>query len=242
MIVTIPKPCDQNWQTFAPTKHGGFCPSCNKEVIDFTRWKPEEIQAYFLKRPRGSCGKFRASQLRDYSAPGSSNITSAMKWIAPSLIGISLSLPPTIAIAQPDNNIEFSIPASVGNKETWSGQKLKTNVPREVTGVVIDPEGQPMPGVNVSLKGTTNTNVTDVDGKYKLVIQRPIPSDVLTFSFIGMITEEVLIENQESINVTLKYDLAMLSEVVVVGGVCTHRWYSPRGIWYRIKGLFRREN
>jgi hypothetical protein len=239
MTVTIPKPCDQDWQTFTPTKHGGFCSSCNKEVIDFTNWKAGEIQAYFLKRPHGSCGKFRVSQLREYAATGSPNITSAMKWIAPSILGVSLALAPTTAIAQAGYDIEIRLPASISNEETSTEQRLTTNIPREITGVVIDPEGQPMPGVNVYLKGTNNTTVTNADGKYKLVIHRPTPSDALIFSFIGMTTEEVLIGDQESIHVTLKYDEALLSEKVIVGGVCTHRWYSPRGMWYKIKGLFR---
>jgi hypothetical protein len=242
MTVTIPKPCDHNWQTFTPTKHGGFCSSCNKEVIDFTNWKPEEIHAYFLKRPHGSCGKLRASQLRDFSAVVTLNMSSLMRWITPPLVSMSLSLAPTVAIAQPGHDVEFSIPASISNEETSADQTLKTNIPRKITGVVIDPVGQPMPGVNVYLKGTTNGTVTDADGNYELMIQRPTTSDVLAFSFIGMITEEVLIGNQESIEVTLKYDEALLSEQIIVGGVCTHRRYSPRSMWYKIKGLFRRRH
>jgi hypothetical protein len=240
MTVTIPKPCDQNWRTFAPTKHGGFCSSCSKEVIDFTTWQPEEIRRYFLARPQGACGKFRASQLGEYPSSDGLKITSAMKWIAPSLVSASLSLASTDAIAQPSHNIEFNIHKSAGGESNRSAQTPNSTSVREITGTVVDPEGQPIPGVNVYLKGMTTGDVTDVDGKYKLVILRPTPSDVLSFSFIGMITQEIFADDKETINVTLNYDLAMLSEVIVVGGACAYRWYSPRGWWYKISGLFRR--
>jgi len=84
-----------------------------------------------------------------------------------------------------------------------------------VSGVVTDVSGETLPGVNVVLKGTTTGAITNLDGEY--VIEN-IPSDgILVFSFIGMKNEEILIENQTSINVTMQADAIGIDEVVVVG-------------------------
>ena len=83
-----------------------------------------------------------------------------------------------------------------------------------VAGVVIDGDGLPMPGVNVSIQGTTRGTATDLDGRYVLTT----PADaVLLFSFIGYTDLEIPVEGRTEINVTLVEDVAALEEVVVVG-------------------------
>ncbi len=86
---------------------------------------------------------------------------------------------------------------------------------RTVTGKVTDASGQPLPGVTVVTKGTTQGTVTDVDGQYTLP---NIEEDAtLVFSFVGMLTKEVLVENQTQINMTLEQDVIGLEEVVAIG-------------------------
>src|SRR5690606_18743129 len=87
---------------------------------------------------------------------------------------------------------------------------------RSVSGRVTSAEdGEPMPGVNVVLKGTTTGTVTDVDGNYRLSV--PSGSPVLVFSFIGFETQEVPVGARAVIDVTLNSDVSQLQEVVVVG-------------------------
>lgn len=84
-----------------------------------------------------------------------------------------------------------------------------------VTGTVTDTDGELIPGVAIREKGTTNGTVTDIDGNYSFVLQG---SEVtLVFSFVGMLTQEVIVGSQSSINVTLETDAIGLEEVVVVG-------------------------
>ncbi|WP_291861993.1 SusC/RagA family TonB-linked outer membrane protein [Marinilabilia sp.] len=84
-----------------------------------------------------------------------------------------------------------------------------------VSGTVTDKDGMVMPGVTVVLKGTFNGSITDMDGKY---IIQDVPGDgVLTFSFIGMKTVEVEIQNRTHINVVLEEENVILDELVVVG-------------------------
>lgn len=81
-----------------------------------------------------------------------------------------------------------------------------------ITGTVTD-NGGSLPGVNISVKGTTTGIVTDLDGKYKIVV--PNRDAVLVYSFIGYITKEVPVENQLVIDVTLNENIQELEEVVV---------------------------
>ena len=84
-----------------------------------------------------------------------------------------------------------------------------------ITGKVTNISGEPIPGVNVIVKGTSTGTVTDVNGNYSL---GNINADaVLQFSFLGMLTEEVTVGSQTEINVTLVDDLQSLEEVVVIG-------------------------
>src|SRR5437588_10827861 len=85
--------------------------------------------------------------------------------------------------------------------------------PNLVKGVVKDDQGT-LPGVTVTVKGTSNGVVTDVNGKYSI----NVPADgTLVFSFIGYDNQEQPVNNRTEINVTLAATNKQLNEVVVVG-------------------------
>ena len=87
----------------------------------------------------------------------------------------------------------------------------------QITGTVIDNEGYEVIGGSITIKGTTGMGtVTDVNGKYTLTVN-DASKDVLVFSYVGMITQEVKVNGQKTINVTLKADAVMLDEVVAIG-------------------------
>jgi TonB-dependent starch-binding outer membrane protein SusC len=85
----------------------------------------------------------------------------------------------------------------------------------KITGKVVDSDGQPMPGVNIVLKGSPSGTVTDINGLYS--IQVPSTDDVLVFSYIGYVTENVAVKDQKQIDIILLQDLKTLEEVVVIG-------------------------
>jgi TonB-dependent starch-binding outer membrane protein SusC len=86
---------------------------------------------------------------------------------------------------------------------------------RTVTGKVTDDTGLPLIGVTVMVKGTVTGAITDLDGNYAI---SNVPADgTLVYSFIGMVTEEVVVENRSVINVSLQDATIGLDEVVVVG-------------------------
>lgn len=82
-----------------------------------------------------------------------------------------------------------------------------------VTGIVKDKAGDPLIGVSVVEKGTTNGNITDADGKYSIKVDQ---GKTLVFSYIGYVTQEIKVTSN-SLNVELKEDNQLLDEVVVIG-------------------------
>ena len=110
------------------------------------------------------------------------------KFIPIGLIFLLFTVLPTIATAQPT---------------------------RTVTGKVTDPTGAPIPGVSVVIKGTTNGNVTDMDGNYTII---NVPANAtLTYSFIGMATQDVVIGDRSVVNVSMTEETIGLEEVVAIG-------------------------
>jgi TonB-linked SusC/RagA family outer membrane protein len=84
----------------------------------------------------------------------------------------------------------------------------------KVRGTVVDENKNPMIGVNVVIQGTTVGTVTDINGKYQLDADGKTK---LSFSFIGYETQEVAVNNQSEINVSLQLGKMELGDVVVVG-------------------------
>ena len=84
----------------------------------------------------------------------------------------------------------------------------------KVTGVVEDEFG-PVAGASVVVKGTTNGNITDMDGNFTL--EGVKKGDIIQISFVGFTTQEIKYTGQPSINVKLAEDSQALEEVVVTG-------------------------
>ena len=88
------------------------------------------------------------------------------------------------------------------------------NATVKVSGIVTDTNNEPLIGVSVAEKGTTNGAITDVDGKYSLTVR---PTSTLRFSFISYKTQEVKVDGRKTINIRMEDDVQALNEVVVIG-------------------------
>ena len=86
----------------------------------------------------------------------------------------------------------------------------------QVSGTVMDSvEASPLPGANVTVKGTTRGTTSDAQGSYQLTV--PSPADTLVFSFVGYQAKEIPIRGRNDIDVTLAPSTIMQEELVVVG-------------------------
>lgn len=86
-----------------------------------------------------------------------------------------------------------------------------------ISGSVTDEQNQPLPGVNVVLKGSTIGTSTDAEGRYTLALADDESDGTLVFSFIGYVTVEQPINGRTTIDVSLAQDVTSLEEVVVIG-------------------------
>ena len=85
-----------------------------------------------------------------------------------------------------------------------------------VQGTVTDAgTGQPIPGVNIIVQGTSNGSTTDFDGNYS--ITNVNNGDTLVFSYVGFVPQEIPFTGQGRINIVLQEDAAELEQVVVIG-------------------------
>ncbi len=99
-------------------------------------------------------------------------------------------------------------------KEVVTGT-TETPVQLQISGTVVDPDGIPLAGASIVVKGTTNGAQTDFDGKFSLQVA---DSDaILQVSYVGFKAKEIPVGNQTQISIVLEEDTSQLDEVVVVG-------------------------
>jgi TonB-linked SusC/RagA family outer membrane protein len=86
---------------------------------------------------------------------------------------------------------------------------------KQITGTVTEAAtGNTLPGVSISIKGTTQGTITDMEGNYSIEASN---DDVLVFSFVGYLTDEVLVGDQSVVNMSMIVDVIGLGEIVVTG-------------------------
>lgn len=85
----------------------------------------------------------------------------------------------------------------------------------QIKGRVTDVKGEPIPGANVVEKGTANGTVTNLEGQYSISIGSP--DAILSFSFVGYLTENIEVAGQTTVDITLVEDIQSLEEIVVIG-------------------------
>jgi hypothetical protein len=180
-------------------------------LVNEARWFPSyDIRAKNVKAPVGITYKANVSQ---QSGEDWENVTLTISSANPSEQGVRPIIKPWI--------VGYNNALS---RRTVSGSMMAVTAGNEVHGKVVDDAGQPIPGVNIVLKGTSVGTVTDVNGNYSV----PLTSDAeaVVFSFIGYNAIEKRLDRGSEINVQLAPDVSALSEVVTVGYATSGEGYS----------------
>ena len=116
-----------------------------------------------------------------------------------------------------DDRQVFLYKKELQKKPESANEIIKSDQPqkKEISGMVKDDKGLPLPGVSVIVKGTTTGIVTDNDGKFTLLV--PMDAKALVFSFLGMKAQEIVLGNKTTINISMEEEMFSVDEVVVVG-------------------------
>lgn len=130
----------------------------------------------------------------------------------------------TAEIAEVEPKAEILKEAKIVVTETKIDPVTKEKI---ITGTITDPDGLPLPGVNVVVKGTTRGTQTDFDGKYSIAVN---PNEQLAFSFIGYQSKVAPVKDNSKLDIALSEDSQTLNEVIVTGYTSTKRSKSSAAV------------
>jgi len=236
IAISIPSPCAEQWENFIPTNEGGFCESCQKNVVDFRQMSDQQLLDYLAEAKGKTCGRFRPDQIKTYTTTYPSPKYFGLNALRNSLAALSIVLlsksaaisfpikQPTLIYLQESPNLESYDQYTTGDKHYVSGTVLDNSTK----------EG--LPSVSILLKGTKISVQTDLDGFF--TFPQPLKEgDVLVFSYIGMERKEYKItDGDKNIEVYLIPDLIQLGAVVIEGNF-SEKPLKP-SVWQRVASWF----
>jgi len=235
--LSIPRPCAEKWESFAPTHNGGFCSTCSKTVIDFSQMTDDEILSFLANKPQHACGRFNINQLKTYSHPQRGvTVNPGITLLKAGFISLLLAVlsKPTLAqYASPRTTTEVvQYPVT----QAYKSDDIAGFI---VRGVVKDELDQPMPGVSIVLKGSTVETWTDAQGHFEFP-RKLQDGNVLLFRFIGYTPKEYVVKksSDQDMNITMQMDTFELMGEVQVNGVYDENHSLISRLWNKVKNLF----
>lgn len=240
--IQIDQPCAENFKTFKKTEDGGFCKSCKKNVIDFTKMSDQEIFKYFSTEKNKTCGLFLESQLKSYSNPNQSAKKPQSTSFASNLFGLSLVslLSLTNVYSQEQKTNTNTIVKEVNSATKKDNNSAEQNEKFTVSGIVTDGIA-PLPGANIYLKNYNISTQTDMDGKFTFPKQLEA-GDLLLVTYIGYKDKEIKVTSGNQ-SIKMNYSIQLDEcKIVMLGEVATNKVYhSKRTLFQKIKSLFTNE-
>lgn len=230
--LTISKPCSEKFNQFNKTKAGGFCNSCQKEVIDFRKMSDSQLMTYFKNKERKTCGYFKTSQLKEYTQINEIRRTSKFKFLRIAAVAF-ISLTSLHHIQAQEQKPKSEIVQK--SNEISNNKNNKKEVQEKLfSGTILDESG-PLPGANIVLKGTSIGTISNFDGEFEFP-KALKEGDILVVSFLGYATQNILIGKDQSIvNLVMEEELSC----VLMGEVEVNEIYESKPtFWQRIKNIF----
>ncbi len=238
--------CDQLWATMPVIPGGRLCQQCDKRIVDFTRMNAVEIARTHMDSEAPVCGMYRDEQLRPPERP----IWKETGWRShPMMLSLvsMLLLEPTTSEASPRTpDVEVAQPP-VADDHTAQRVAQEDN-PRQdsviVRGRVVEvvgSEDEPVPFVNVMVKGTALGALTDFDGYFTLDLTAMADSTeqvVLVMSYVGFqrIEQEVsLVDPKEVL-----FRVTNAEKSLIVFSVSATKPPLYKRIWWGMQRPFRK--
>ena len=166
-LITVPKPCSENWDLMAPADKGRYCAACQKNVVDFSVLTDREIIAVIKEAAGGElCGHFHSTQLQHQYTERETAVPLYRVWLqrvaAVMLFFETIGNTVWAQTVKPRKPAHAAAPVKKGNVKQM----------RAVNGSVRDyATNEPLPGMVVQIKGTELKTTTDKSGKFYL----PLP-------------------------------------------------------------------
>lgn len=232
LSISVKQPCTEDFNQFKPTACGGFCNSCQKDVIDFRSMSDAKLITYFKNQKETTCGIFKDTQLKSYAVEEEQSKRLNFHFLRAASIAVISLLSLQGIQAQKTNKAVQTVQGI--NKTGEVKVEKSSNVNADLlTGTVSD-TSSPLPGVNIVLKGSTIGAITNFDGEFEF--PKPLKEgDVLVVSYIGFETQNIVIKkNQKPLKIVMRDDVCIL-----VGKVAVNEVYSSKkNVWQKIKGIF----
>jgi hypothetical protein len=187
-IITIPKPCSENWSAMTPVEQGRFCQSCQKKVFDFTQLSDREIVKAF--QSNGSlCGRFSDTQLnRELIVPKEKSSI----WLATTSAIITF-----LGMGTDDIVAQEKTP-TIQTEKNENSKSTVTNEIVTLSGIVVDENDTPLSGLVINFNGNEIVH-TRYDGTFSLKAK---PGTTIHFS--DDVDYEITIHHVKGENKNLK--------------------------------------
>lgn len=226
LLLHIPKPCHENWESMTPTEQGRFCLSCEKEVVSFTNQTEAQIVAYFKNAPKNVCGQFKPAQLRTYALPQQSIFSPMLRAFT---VGSMLTALTTTAVYGQQGNQEqqiFELPIPHSEIEMLGDvMAITPEEMNQVEGKITDLySGKAMRHAMVQIMDTDIQITTDDYGYFNLTIpeeyrEKPFAVIIAADGFVNQ--QRVIIPDQlpTYLNISLQSEIVEPVEIMEMGEV-----------------------
>jgi len=213
-IVTIDKPCAQNWDEMEKKDGFNFCEACNKCVIDFTGYSNAEIIKTLANASSEVCGRLSKNQLAQLNyhlavVPPNRNW---MKYLGVLAIGVSIFGQTLSASAA-----NFPVNTEISTELKGNADELKPITIKKVSGRIVGADKKPLQGIKLIIPNTKYYALTDKDGRYEIKFAQGIhPKNniiiVQSLRFTGEIPINFSTEKQRDL-------LAQDRDTIILGGI-----------------------
>jgi hypothetical protein len=183
--ISIPEPCQQQWQNMTETNGGRHCSACNKTVIDFTTMSNQQI-IEILSASNNTCGRLEEWQVRSVNLKLREQYQPLFNWTRITAAASLLFMLPVVGAYAQHKTIRKK---QVHHVQPKSAKAISY---RTISGVIRDSvNNSTLPGVVILVKGTHINSVTDMDGKY--IIKVPEYADTLLTNYTGYTNQNITI-------------------------------------------------
>ncbi len=227
VIIKIENPCDKPWSEMTLNERGKFCDHCAKTVVDFTKYTNSELAEKFSSNSESMCGRFRKEQLNKVVATERQrSMFSPSKYLA----GLFLFAASKNVSASTALTLNSTITANAQNaKEDSQNRSPKDSLSKVIEGVVMNEIGEFYPWIKIEMPEAHILTVTDIDGKFKLVIPDSVDLQYVYISAEGhdVLPERILIDRSKN---TSKIEIRLnsstdLTEIGLFYPVKKRKWW-----------------